>query len=366
MKKTIIFANQRGFMFKNGRFEKLLDAGKHYTFGDSEVEVVSVEKKLQSEKATLATLLADPQIASQTTTVEVQDRELGLHYIDGKFAGVLTTGKYAFWNACGQHTFRIEDISTPWVASDVPTDVLDSIPLHAKKVAVPEYAKARLYFNKALQVVLEPGTYYFWRTGINVDVDMVDTRLTQMNITGQEVLTRDKVGIRVNLVISYRIADCVCCLTEVDDYAEQLHVAAQLAMREYVGRCRLDEILEAREEMSEYIIKRLKEKAPALYLEVVDGGVKDIILPGEIRAIMNTVLTAEKKAQASVITRREEVASTRSLLNTAKLMEENKTLYKLKELEYLERICENVGNINLNGGADMLAQLSTMLRGAAS
>ena len=77
---------------------------------------------------------------------------------------------------------------------------------------------------------------------------------------------------------------------------------------------------------------------------------------------MNTVLIAEKRAQANVITRREEVASTRSLLNTARLMDENKTLYKLKELEYIEKICSHVGNINLNGNNDLLAQLSAAFR----
>ncbi|HBJ19083.1 MAG TPA: peptidase, partial [Clostridiales bacterium] len=61
--------------------------------------------------------------------------------------------------------------------------------------------------------------------------------------------------------------------------------------------------------------------------------------------------------------RREEVASTRSLLNTAKLMEENPTLYRLKELEYVERICANVGNINLNGGGDMLSELLAVIHG---
>ena len=84
-------------------------------------------------------------------------------------------------------------------------------------------------------------------------------------------------------------------------------------------------------------------------------------LEGEIRDIMNTVLIAEKRAQANVITRREEVASTRSLLNTAKLMEENPTLYRLKELEHIERICENVGNINLNGNGDVLSQLMGLM-----
>lgn len=99
-------------------------------------------------------------------------------------------------------------------------------------------------------------------------------------------------------------------------------------------------------------------------MQFSDAGVKDIILPGEIRDIMNTVLLAEKKAQANVITRREEVASTRSLLNTAKLMDENQTLYKLKELEYLEKICDNVGNISVSGGSDLLSQLTGVLRTA--
>ena len=76
---------------------------------------------------------------------------------------------------------------------------------------------------------------------------------------------------------------------------------------------------------------------------------------------MNTVLIAEKQAQANVISRREEVASTRSLLNTAKLMDENATLYKLKELEYAERIFQHVDNVSLNGNGDLISQLSALL-----
>mgnify|MGYP002535789297 CR=1 FL=1 len=128
-------------------------------------------------------------------------------------------------------------------------------------------------------------------------------------------------------------------------------------------RYTLDELLERKEGVSEEVLKKLREKAETFFVEVEDGGIKDVILPGEIREIMNTVLAAEKRAQASIITRREEVASTRSLLNTARLMEENRTLYQLKELESIERICSNVGNISLNGSGDILAQLSELLRG---
>ncbi|MBQ3165948.1 MAG: slipin family protein, partial [Clostridia bacterium] len=117
-----------------------------------------------------------------------------------------------------------------------------------------------------------------------------------------------------------------------------------------------------RDKMSSFILDRLKDAATGLYVEIKSAGVKDIILPGEVRDIMNTVLVAEKRAQANVITRREEVASTRSLLNTARLMDENRTLYKLKELEYVERICENVGTINLGGSGDILTRLTEVLK----
>ena len=61
---------------------------------------------------------------------------------------------------------------------------------------------------------------------------------------------------------------------------------------------------------------------------------------------------------------KEEVASTRSLLNTARLMDENATLYRLNELEYIERICEKIGSISLNGNGDLLSQLTTYLTGS--
>lgn len=367
MKKIIVNENQKGLLFKNGKFVKLLEAGKYHLFGGRKVEILSAELPLSAETCSLDTLLADEKIAEQTTVVEVGDQQLALHFEDGKFACSLRTGKYAFWSAQKKHTFQMVDISTPVVSPEVPAYIFPDLPDNLFiKVKIAPYQRGRLFFNKRLETILEPGVYYFWRTDVQVDVEIVDTRLTQMNITGQEMLTQDKVSLRINFVCSYRITDYVKVLTEIDDYEEQLHVAAQLAMRAYVGKHKLDEILENKDQISQYILEKLREKAPALYVEVPDGGVKDIILPGEIRDIMNTVLVAEKRAQASVITRREEVASTRSLLNTAKLMEENQTLYRLKELEYIERICGNVGNINLNGTGDVLAQLGDILRGRAS
>lgn len=362
--KTIISENQRGLLFKNGKFVKLLPPGKHYVFGDKFIEIKQIDKAVYSTNVSLEVLLNNKNIHNQTVCVEVKDCDIALHYIDGQFCEVLSHGKYAFWNLYNKHEFVKVDISTPEVSDDIPKYIFAKMSSYLyTKFEVAEYQKARLYYNKKFVGILDSGTYYFWNTEIKVDVGLVDTRLTQMNIVGQEILTQDKVSIRINFVCNYRIKDYLKVITEVDNYEEQLHVAAQLALRDYVGKYRMDEILESKEQMSEYVLERLKPKGNALFIEIIDVGIKDIILPGEIRQIMNTVLVAEKRAQANVITRREEVASTRSLLNTAKLMDENKTLFKLKELEYVERICENVGNINVNGSGDLLSQLTTVLKG---
>lgn len=362
MKKVIITEKNKGLLFKNGKYVKLLDAGKYRVFGDSEIEIVSLDCALLSNKCNLDTLLKDQEIANQTVIVDVKDEELALHYVDGKFHSVVGRGKHAYWNTCSTHEFKIVNISSPVVEDEISDYVFSKIlPAYYTKIEVQEFQKARLLFNGKFVKVLDSGTYYFWKNGVKVEASTVDTRLTQMDICGQEILTLDKVSIRVNLVVNYKITDFVKIFTEINDFSEQLRVFAQLALREYVGKRKLDEILENKEEISNFIFNKLKEKEKDYFVEVFDSGVKDIILPGEIREIMNTVLVAEKKAQANVITRREEVASTRSLLNTAKLMEENPTLYKLKELEYVERICENVGHITLNGNGDILTQLGGVL-----
>lgn len=364
MKKMMINENQKGFLFKNGKYIKLLGAGKYYLSGGKEIEISDLECPITCGRCALEKLLADKNIAKQAAVVEVADEQLALHYVNGKFSSVLHYGKYAFWSVVDQHEFKIVDISTPTVDESIPEYIFSKIPqVYYTKIEVAEYQKARLYFNQKLERILDAGTYYFWNTPIKIDVSFVDTRLTQMDITGQEILTADKVSLRINFVCHYRVTDYVKILTEIDDFAEQMHVAAQLALREYVGKYKLDEILENKDQMSEFVFGKLKAKEKNLFVEIADAGVKDIILPGDIREIMNTVLIAEKRAQANVITRREEVASTRSLLNTAKLMDENQTLYKLKELEYVERICENVGNISLNGNGNILSQLTAILNG---
>lgn len=363
MHKITVNEKQKGLLFKNGKFIRLLESGKYRLSGQKEIEVLDIAEPIESAYTSVEKLTENARLKDLITVTDVSDEQIALHFIDGRFDRALRSGRYAFWKSAGEHTFIFCDISTPEIKEEIPAYLFSKLPLTLiVKLTVPQGFTALIFFSGKLRKTVEAGTYYFWKNGTEVSFQLLDMRLLQLNVTGQEILTLDKVALRINFFCNYRITDAEKIVTQIDGYQEHIHIACQLALREYVGKYRLDEILENKDKLSEFVFDRLKEKESELYVHFSDAGIKDIILPGEIRSIMNTVLLAEKKAQANVITRREEVASTRSLLNTARLMDENKTLYQLKQLEFIERICENVGNIEISGSGNLLSRLTELLQ----
>jgi regulator of protease activity HflC (stomatin/prohibitin superfamily) len=115
-------------------------------------------------------------------------------------------------------------------------------------------------------------------------------------------------------------------------------------------------VLAEKVDLDDTVSVQVRREMEAYGVQVSAIALKDIILPGDIRDILNQVVTAEKQAQANLIRRREETAATRSLLNTAKLMEDNPLLIRMKELETLEKVAEKVEKLDVFGGLKSLLE----------
>lgn len=98
---------------------------------------------------------------------------------------------------------------------------------------------------------------------------------------------------------------------------------------------------------------------PGLAVDSVN--MRDLVLPDDTRTLLNRVVEAEKAAQTNLIRRRKETA-TRSALNTARLMDDNPTLLRLKELETLKRLIEKVERVDLHAGVEGMDALLRLLR----
>lgn len=358
----MIHTDQIGLVFKNGALVRVLTEGK-YWLGFGELVETFDKSKIQFETAhNLNVLLQNADLSAHLEVLDVADHEIVLLYREGKFAQVLTTGKYAFWKGLTAFSFVKADMNALEVGADIDRNLLEKGYLNrfVRQHKIESFEKGILFVDGKTARLLEAGCYYFWGNSRNLAVMKTDMRQQVVDLAGQEVLTKDKAQLRINFTVQYKVLDVVKALVDNKDFDRQLYVQTQMILREVVGRQTFDELMDNKDQIVEQVLVAAQVKAQALGVELTGMGVKDIILPGDVRDIMNQVLIAEKRAQANVIMRREETASTRSLLNTAKLMEENAMLFKLKEMEYVEKIAEKINTISVSGGAQIVDQLKTL------
>ncbi len=358
MKRVNITTNMVGLAFRNGELTRVLRKGAHWLFWGERMLCFDMTKAFAPEQE-LRTLLASDTLASLLDVVDVADNELVLVYQDQRFATVLTAGKYAFWKGVGDYRFVRAATGQLEIGPEIDRNLLGRQPLYqyVRAYTVESFEKGLLFVDGKFDRLLEPGNYVFWKNNTATAVTKADMRQVGMEILGQEILTKDKAQLRINFTLSYQVVDLVKAVVHNKEFEKQLYVLVQLALREFISNKGFDELMEGKMGIADAVKTACAAKAEALGVRLIDCGVKDIILPGDVKEIMNQVLVAEKRAQANGITRREETAAMRSLLNTAKLMEDNAMLWKMKEMEHVEKIAEKIGEITLSGGGDIVGQL---------
>lgn len=349
--KIYINQNQIGIIKKNCKV-KYLKPGNHRVLNSNNILILNDRLSFEECDFLLDNYACPKALLDKVETLIVKEGEFVMRFVDDVYTSSYQPGTYHFLK-----TDSKKDIKT----FDKDTLLIQNLPVRISKdlitkgitnfVVVGPNEKGVLYINNKFNRIIEPGLYHL--NALNEDslIKVYPNNIKNISSQNQELLTKDKVNLRINFWVSYSITDLQNLAISIgEDYEDNIYNLVQMSLRSVICAKTLDEVLQEKEKISKDILTYLKTYEPKLFVAFEDAGIKDIILPGEIKDILNTVLIAEKQAQANVITRREETASTRSLLNTAKLMEENEVLYRLKELEMLERIFDKVGSINVNGG----------------
>lgn len=366
IKKINVADNERVLLFRKNRFEKILSAGEYRIFDLSgnvtifRYDITQAELKHHLGRF-LITAYQD-LLGDQVVSFDIKENQVGLVYLDGKLSDVIAPNAFKmFWNLAVKVEVKIIDISENF---EVENKLLAALVRNKGSaiyttgvnstyyIEVPDNHVGLLKVNGKLESLLKPGNYGYWRFNRNIEVVRLDCRLQTMEVSGQEILTKDRVSLRINLSASYRIADTEKVATLLKNHTEFLYREFQLALREVVGTRTLDSILEDKDMVNQVVESQIKTKALTYGLEVLDVGVKDIILPGDMKSILNQVVEAQKAAEANLIKRREETQATRSLHNTAKMMEGNATLMRLKELEVLERVTSKIDHMTVYNGLE--------------
>ena len=369
--KFIVRKHERGLLFKDGDFVRFLEPGTYrFTELPSRHDVESFDLTVPAFVHPLVDYLVDAeseQVERLFTVVETASEEVAVVYYNERLAEVVGPAeRRLYWK--GPVTVRVERFDLgeglaigPKLAKNVMTAIggaeeIGSLRLRVRRTVhaqeVPDGHVGLLYVEGELTASLAPGLRAFWAFGPSVRIDVVDMRIKTLEVQGQEILTRDKVSLRINLTATYRFEDAEKAMRAAKDPLDHLYKEIQFGLRAAVGTRTLDALLEDKSAIDRVVAERVGPRFAEIGIAVDSIGVKDIILPGDMKELLGKVVEAEKAAQANVIRRREETNATRSLLNTAKVMESNAVALRLKELETLEKVTEKVGNLSVYGGLD--------------
>ena len=365
LQKYTVKANERLLITERNRLMRVLGEGDYVLLLGEEHKALFADTGIPvyENTAQLAQWAAqNPELAAaHWQRVEAGENELLLWSQNGKLQNLIRPKEAAwFWREAAQpYEIQRIDLSQGLAINADTVKQLQNInfgghPVFKNAVHtvnVPEHHQGLVYIDNVQQPPLTQGRYHYWLVNQTVGSQVADLRLQTCEVSGQELLTEDKVTVRANVVCNYRITDAPKWFAQHQSPEEYLYRELQFAIRALIGSKSMDTLLADKQGLDTELTALIRAKVPQ-GAEIDSAGVKDIILPGEIRSILTRVVEAEKSAQANNIRRREETAATRSLLNTARVMEENPTALRLKELETLEKVTEKIDKISVYGGLD--------------
>ena len=358
VKKILIRSYEVGLKFRDGEFEGLLNAGKHWIldpWNKVRVRVASMRDPWLVDDQ-LDMIVKSGALQSRAEVVDLKDCQRALVWIDGRFARLLGPGLHAYW--LGTREVRVEVVDARKARFE--HDELKTIVNVCEAARWLDVCKVErdcigvLFVDGRYIDQLGPGLYAFWKDAADARVVELDMRETQIDVSGQEIMTLDKVTLRMNALVTYVIKDPRRAVSAASDCRQSLYREVQLALRAVIGGRELDSFLTGKDDVAQELEQHVREQAAALGLDVRSVGIKDVILPGDMKELMNRVTEAKKAAEANLIARREETAAMRSQANTAKLLADNPTLMRLRELEVLEKIA-SAGKMNIVLGEKGLA-----------
>ena len=376
--KFIVRKHERALLFRDGDFVKFLEPGV-YRFGTLlhryTVERFDITEPIFGHRLQDFLIETYPaEVERHFDVVATNETEIAVIYHNDRVTLVMAPASRHLFTK-GVHTIRVERFE---IVETLDVDERLAKRLQAgndpmlKAIAdkaiysrvVPEGHVGLLYVDGELTRSLAPGFHAFFAVERGVSVELFDTRVQTLEVSGQEILTKDKVSLRINLTATYQLTDVEKAIRETKDPLDHLYKEVQFGLRGAVGTRTLDALLEDKAAIDTSVADHLEEHFEAIGITVKSVGVKDIILPGDMKELLGKVVEAEKAAQANVIRRREETNATRSLLNTAKVMEKNAVALRLKELETLEKMTDKIGTISVFGGLDSVTDMISMKKTA--
>jgi regulator of protease activity HflC (stomatin/prohibitin superfamily) len=175
-------------------------------------------------------------------------------------------------------------------------------------------------------------------------MEIIDLRITTVEIPKQEVMTKDNVPVKINAVIYFRVSDPKKALLNVENYMYAVSKYGQTALRNVTGDATLDELLSERNKIAGKLQKIVDVATDPWGIEVVLLELQDIELPESLKRTMAKQAEAEREKRSVIISSEGEVLASENLVKAADILYQVKGALHLRTLQALDDISSDESN----------------------
>ncbi len=165
-----------------------------------------------------------------------------------------------------------------------------------------------------------------------------DLRTRVLDVTPQDVITRDNVSVKVNAVIYYRVMDPEKAILQVEDYSQASSELAQTTLRSVVGQHELDEMLAERDKLNQNLREILDVQTDAWGIKVANVELKHVDLNETMVRAIAKQAEAERIRRAKIIDAEGELQAAEHLLQAGAILAKQPEAMQLRYLATLLNI----------------------------
>jgi regulator of protease activity HflC (stomatin/prohibitin superfamily) len=172
----------------------------------------------------------------------------------------------------------------------------------------------------------------------------IDMRVKAVDVPSQEAITKDNVSVQVNAVIYYKVRSAEKAVIEVENFFYAMSQLAQTTMRNAVGQVSLDELLSARDQVSDGIRVIIDKASDPWGIEVMNVELKDVVLSEEMKRVIGKQAEAEREKRAIIIKAEGEVEAAANMTKAASMMSQADGALHLRTLQSINDLSSDQSN----------------------
>ena len=166
----------------------------------------------------------------------------------------------------------------------------------------------------------------------------MDLRVVTIDVSKQEVMTRDNVPVTVDAVVYFRVLDPEAAVIKVENFLKATSLIAQTTLRSVLGQAELDELLSQRDKINMTLQNIIDRQTDPWGIKVTAVEVKDVVLPETMKRAMAKQAEAERERRAKIVNAEGEFQAAEKMVQAAAIMSAQPIALQLRFLQTMREI----------------------------